>query len=279
LQFGAASGLLGAMAHAAVDFQIHLLPVALLAGVALGLLAHERGTAKQWTRALHAAAVIVAAVLAVVSVGAESLATGPWLRWEIRTVKSGGNLEVAQLADLKALIKSSPHYVAASSYGRMSSDYYRQNPAERKEWLEEAHWGLGIAYQRNPNDQATIRIYADVLDLLGRHEEAAPVHRRALEMAGARENKYGARGGLSLHLYERGQALWFKRKPQEALGCFLWAKDYLEASRARGFKFGGGQEYAERKRLLESRITLLQTAGIKPQFPGDVPPPPPDQKK
>jgi hypothetical protein len=52
------------------------------------------------------------------------------------------------------------------------------------------------------------------------------------------------------------------------------ARRYLQLSHAKLFKFGGGREFQDRKEWLDGRITLLQDAGISPQAPPDVAPPP-----
>jgi hypothetical protein len=93
-------------------------------------------------------------------------------------------------------------------------------------------------------------------------------------MAARRENKYGAMGGMAMNLLSRGEALFMKRKPEQALGYYLLARQYLEASHARLFKFGGADDFAARKGFLENRIGLLQDSGIQPQAPRGVRPPP-----
>ena len=64
-----------------------------------------------------------------------------------------------------------------------------------------------------------------------------------------------------------------KRNPEEALGNFLMAREYLLTSYARGYKFGGYQNFLKTKRLLETRINMLKIAGIQSKVPRDVPVP------
>ncbi len=276
LQLGAVGGLIGAMAHATVEFQLHLLPILLPAAAAVGLLGQDRRAGTTLSRVFQAATVAAAAILAVVVVGRENMTSLKWVQWDLNKVRSGGKLEASRLPEFKSLVMASPHYQVALAYGRMNFSAYLRSGEEDPKLLEEAHWALEIAYRRNPFDQMTLVSYGLVLDRLGRFEDALPVHLQAIEMAAARENKYGALGGMSLHLFERGQKLWMARQPGEALGYFLRSRDYLEASRTRKGQFGGSNDYTARKGVLESRITLLQTSGIEARIPSDVPPAPED---
>ena len=270
LRMGAAGGLLGAMVHATIDFQTHLLPIILLAGIAIGLLVKGAGRAGMLPRGVHLLAVLIAAGFAVISVGRESLATASWLRWERNVVARGGKITVERLPDLKKLVEASPHYAAARMYGRLHYSSFLQSGDASL--LDEAGWGLALAFERNPKDPLTLVNYALVLDQMGRFDDAVPIHLEAMKMAGARENKYGALGGVSQHLGQRGLALWMKRESEEALACFLLAQEYLELSLSRRFKFGGRADYAERRRWLEDKITRLQAGRIKPQVPEEIKP-------
>ena len=132
---------------------------------------------------------------------------------------------------------------------------------------------MKIAHERNRFDQLTLVYYALVLDQLGRFQDAAAIHLKAIEHAGARENKYGALGSMSMHLYLRGERLRQGRQPEAALGYFLRSREYLEESRRRNFQFGGNSDYRTRKGLLDRLIQLLQDARVEAVVPLDVPPP------
>ena len=272
LGLGAIGGVLGVLAQAVFDFQLHLLPIVLLLAIAVGLLVQSKHRAGIPARISHLLSVVLAAILAITAVGRESLAGMEWLRWEMATVEEGGKLPVSELPRFKELLEASPHYEAALSYGRMHYTAFLQDPS-RRELLEEAGWALAIAYERNPQDPATIITHALILDLKEEYAEAEPVHLQALKMAHRRENKYGAMAGMSRHLLLKGEALRMKRNPEEALGNFLMAKEYLLTSYARGYKFGGYQNFLKTKRLLETRINMLQIAGIQSKVPRDVPVP------
>ena len=266
------------MFHAIVDFQMHILPVLLMAGIAAGLVLGPggKGRRRQGRPIVHGLLVLATAVLAVVAAGREALNSPGWLQFEVAALESRGQLSEKDVANMKKLIEASPHYSAARTYGGFFYANYGADPENGAEFLEEAHWALAIAYERNPYDQASAGNFGLVLDLLGKHEEATPVYRRAVEMSWRRENKFGAMAAMAHHLYARGYELWMKRKPEEALGYFLLSQQYLSASLKAGFRYENREEFFFRKGELEKGISILQNAGLKPRFPAGIAPPPKD---
>ena len=275
LRLGAVGAIAGAMVHALVEFQLHLLPILLLASVAAGLLAQDqdRRSAGLPVRAVHGVAVLLAAAFALIAVGRESLAGPARVGWDLKRKAADGAVDDELLADYRRLLERAPHFKVARSYGWLNYELALRAGEPDAELLEEARRALATAHERNERDQLTLINYALVLDQLGRFEEALPIHLQAVKLAGARENKYGAYGGMSMHLSLRGRALYQSRKPEEALGCLLLARAYLRESRARNFHFGGADDYLQRKAFLDSLIKLLQEAGIEPHAPRGVPSP------
>ena len=76
--------------------------------------------------------------------------------------------------------------------------------------------------------------------------------------------------GLSHHLALRGKHLWYNRRPEEAFGCFLRSREYLEYSIRGGYRFSQPQEFRERRAILEFYIKSLQDGKIRPEFPPDI---------
>ena len=76
--------------------------------------------------------------------------------------------------------------------------------------------------------------------------------------------------GLSHHLALRGKQLWYSRRPEEALGCFLLSKEYLELSIRRGFRFSQPQEFRQRREIVGFYIKSLQDGKIRPDLPDDI---------
>ncbi|MFP6885644.1 MAG: O-antigen ligase family protein [Roseibacillus sp.] len=274
LQVGAAAGLVGAMLHAAFDFQPHLLPILMMASLAIGLVMPAASPTRSiLAQGGHVTLVIVISLLAVVAVGKESLHAGGWIQWE---QQRGANFEVdpGELPRLRKLVEDSPHYFAAEMYGRLQLSAYTQTPeADRPEnvfRLEEARWGLELAHERHPEDPRSLIELGLVLDLLGEFDQAAGVHVEAIRVARRRERKFGAYAGLSLHLALRGKQLWYSRRPEEAFGCFLRAQEYLDLSIRRGYRFSRPQEFRERRTILEFYIKSLQDGKIRPEFPPEI---------
>ena len=274
LRVGAAAGVAAGMLHAVFDFQPHLLPILMMASIAIGLLVSAgTGPQRRVAKAGHAGLVGLMVLLAVTAVGKESLHAGGWMKWEEKRV-SGLEVNPEELPGLRRLVEDSPHYHAAEGYGRLQLSSYTLTPeAERPEVafrLAEARWGLELARERNPHDPRTLIELGLVLDLLGEFEEAAGVHREAIRVTELRERKFGGYAGLSLHLALRGKRLWYSRRPEEALGCFLFAQHYLEISIGRGYRFSRPREFRERRAILEFYIKTLQEGAIQPEFPPDI---------
>ena len=159
-------------------------------------------------------------------------------------------------------------------YGRLQLSVYTRtaedNRSELGVCLQEARWALEIALRRNPQDARALVELGLVLDLLGDFDEAADVHREAIRIARRRERKFGAFAGLSHHLALRGKKLWYGRRPEEALGCFLLSREYLELSIRRGYRFSQPQEFRERRAILKFYIKSLQDGKIRPDLPEDI---------
>ena len=83
-------------------------------------------------------------------------------------------------------------------------------------------------------------------------------------------SRVGAFAGLSHHLALRGKKLWYGRRPEEALGCFLLSREYLELSIRRGYRFSQPQEFRERRAILKFYIKSLQDGKIRPDLPEDI---------
>ncbi len=274
LQVGGAAGLVGGMIHGAFDFQTHLLPILMMAALVIGLIMPAGSpTRSLFARAGHAALVTLTVVLGVIAVGKESLHMGRWLSWE-QSRQASYEVRPGELPLLKSLVEDTPHYAVAEMYGRLQLSAYTQTPeADRPEivvCLEEARWALELARKRHPEDARTLIILALVLDLLGDFDEAAELHGEAIRVARRRERKFGAYAGLSHHLALRGKYLWYNRRPEEAFGCFLRAREYLEYSIRRGYRFSQPQEFRERRAILEFYIKSLQEGRIRPEFPPDI---------
>lgn len=273
-RIGGFGGLTAAAIHAMLDFQMHVLPVLLLAGGVVGLLVSTNPSTSKSLRWVHMLTIVFAGTVALASSGRDNLSLITWLKWETAAVRQEGRMTGKDLSVLRKLVDGSPHYILARAYGRFYMEAYLKDSNRNPKLLEEALWALEIAYHRNPFDQEASGNYGLVLDLVGRHEEATAVHLRTVEMAWRRESRYGVMSAMSHHLYQVGEKIWKQRKAEKALGFFLVSLDYLNASHRQGFRFDGGLPYKERKRLLESRVSLLQTSGITPQFPQEIPPPP-----
>ncbi len=273
LRVGAAAGLAAAMLHAIFDFQTHLLPILMMACIAIGLLVSVDSSPSRLAKGGHAILVILMSGLAVAAVGRESVHTGAWLKWEKKRI-ADFEVDPAELPGLRKLVESSPHYHAAEGYGRLQLSAYTHTPEGERPGvafrLEEARWGLEEARRRNPQDPRTLIELGLVLDHLGEFEEAAEVHREAIRVTELRERKFGAHAGLSHHFMKRGKRLWFSRRPEEALGCFLLAQHYLEISIARGYRFRRPQEFREWRAILKSYIKTLQDGAIRPEFPPEI---------
>ena len=133
--------------------------------------------------------------------------------------------------------------------------------------LQEARWGLDPAFKRHREDPRSLVELGLVLDLLGEFDEAARVHVEAIRVTRIRERKFGAYAGLSLHLALRGKHLWYSRRPEEAFGCFLLAREYLELSRRRGYPL---RNLEEQRTILKFYIKSLLDGKIRPEFPPDI---------
>jgi tetratricopeptide (TPR) repeat protein len=268
LRLGAIGGLAGGMAHAAIDFQPHLLPILMMAGMLVGVLLQSSGSSGWFRKGLQVCATLLALIFAVVAVAPESRATGAWLGWERKVIESPLGIDPGELPSLKRLVESSPHYSGARMYGRLQYRSFVETSELFR--LEEARWGLSLALERHPYDPLSLINYSLVLDQLGEFEDALRIHRRAIEMTSGREDKYGAYGGLSQHLALRGQKLWMSREPEKALGCFLLSQQYLELSLRMRYKFGGKADYGARRQALKYAIKTLQDGKIQPEFPQDI---------
>ena len=274
LQIGCVAALAGGMLHAAFDFQTHLLPVLMLAALVIGLVFPSPGSTRGTsTKLAHGALLITMISLGMVATGKESLHVVKWLRWEQARARNY-EVDLTELPRLRQLVEDSPHYLSAELYGRLQLSVYARTPEEdRAEFgvcLQEARWGLEIALRRHPQDARALVELGLVHDLLGDFSEAADVHREAIRVARRRERKFGAFAGLSHHLALRGKQLWYGRRPEEALGCFLLSKEYLELSIRRGYRFNQPQEFRKRREILGFYIKSLQDGKIRPDLPEDI---------
>ena len=276
LQVGGVAGLVGGMLHAAFDFQTHLLPVLMMASLAIGLVMPAASSSRSLlARGMHAALLIMTALLAVVAVIKESVHAGGWMKWEGQR-QANYAVDPGELPQLRTLVEDSPHYLAAEMYGRLQLSAYTQTPeADRPEIvfrLEEARWGLELALKRHPEDPRSLVELGLVLDLLGEFDEAAGVHVEAIRVTRRRERKFGAYAGLSRHLALRGKHLWYSRRPEEALGCFLLAREYMKHSKPWVYGGGGRPTTLRRRprRILDEHIKFLQEGKIRPEFPPDI---------
>jgi tetratricopeptide (TPR) repeat protein len=259
------------MLHAAFDFQTHLLPVLMMASLAIGLVMPAASPSRSLlARGMHAALLIMTALLAVVAVIKESVHAGGWMKWEGQR-QANYAVDPGELPQLRGLVENSPHYFAFEMYGRLQLSAYTQAPeADRPEIvfrLQEARWGLEQALKRHREDPRSLVELGLVLDLLGEFDEAARVHVEAIRVTRIRERKFGAYAGLSLHLALRGKHLWYSRRPEEAFGCFLLAREYLELSRRRGYPL---RNLGEQRTILKFYIKSLQDGKIRPEFPPDI---------
>lgn len=274
LQAGCMAALGGGMLHAAFDFQTHLLPVLMTAALVIGLLmpapAFRRAIS---ARLIHGSLLVVILCLGLAATGKESLQVIKWLRWEKQRAAKY-EVGLAEMPHLRQLVEGSPHYSIAELYGRLQLSVYTRtaedNRSELGVCLQEARWALEIALRRNPQDARALVELGLVLDLLGDFDEAADVHREAIRIARRRERKFGAFAGLSHHLALRGKKLWYGRRPEEALGCFLLSREYLELSIRRGYRFSQPQEFRERRAILKFYIKSLQDGKIRPDLPEDI---------
>ena len=274
LRVGCVGALAGGMMHAAFDFQTHLLPILMLVALVIGLLfPSPRVTRATSAKLTHGALLVLMIFLGMVATGKESLHMAKWLEWE---KERATNYEVglAELPRLRQLVEESPHYFSAELYGRLQLSVYARTPEELRSelgvCLQEARWGLEIALRRHPQDARALVELGLVHDLLGNFDEAADVHREAIRVARRRERKFGAFAGLSHHLALRGKQLWYSRRPEEALGCFLLSKEYLELSIRRGFRFSQPQEFRQRREIVGFYIKSLQDGKIRPDLPDDI---------
>lgn len=278
LERGLGAGCVGAMAggmlHAAFDFQTHLLPILMLAALVTGLLFPSPGVIRATSvKLIHGTLVVLMISLGIFATGKETLHMGQWLKWE---KERATNYEVglAELPRLRQLVEDSPHYFSAELYGRLQLSVYARTPEElRSEMgvcLQEARWGLEIAQRRHPQDARALVELGLVYDLLGNFDKAADVHREAIRVARRRERKFGAFAGLSHHLALRGKELWYSRRPEKALGCFLLSREYLELSIRRGYRFSQPQEFRQRREILGFYIKSLQDGKIRPDLPDDI---------
>ncbi len=271
LQVGGVAGLVGGMLHAAFDFQTHLLPVLMMASLAIGLAIPAASPNRSLlARGGHSALLAMTSLLAIFTVIKESVHASGWMKWEGQR-QANYAVDPGELPHLRGLVENSPHYFAFEMYGRLQLSAYTQTPeADRPEIvfrLQEARWGLEQARKRHPEDPRSLVELGLVLDLLGEFDEAAGVHVEAIRVTRRRERKFGAYAGLSLHLALRGKHLWYSRRPEEAFGCFLLAREYLELSIRRGYRF---TQLGERRTILEFYIKSLQDGKIRPEFPPDI---------
>lgn len=269
-KLGSVGVLLATLVHAVIDFQLHMLPIIMGCGLAIGFLVQggRKGTLPM--RLVHVVFTSAAAVLTVVSVAGESRNTVSWLRFESELVASPG-LEPSRLPALRELAETSPHYKVARTYGRLCYTLALLDESGKEKYLKEARWALERAYERHRYDQRTLGYLAITLDQLGEHSLATPIHVQAVEQAGVRENKFGFMSHFAVHLWMRGESLFMQRRPAEALGFWLRSREYLDSSRERKFRYS---EYQNLNMILEKRISLLQETGFQPVFPSDIAPPP-----
>lgn len=273
LEFGALGGLMAALCHAAYDFTAHVLPVAMLVGVVLGLLLSQAGSrAKPGAGALALLSALAAVAILVATSYRDWRTAGTFLSLE-RSLMQGrfGEEEVTRT---RTLLAQAPQFEIARMHGRYHLDRFRESGYNETANLAEAVRAFEIAVTRHPYDAESLGNYALVLNLAGEDEKADQVYRRAIEACWRREKDFGILRAYSDFLTKLGEKAWQKRQPGRALALFRRAYEFHQASLRLRFRRETKADRLTRERWLRERIEFLEGAGISAEALDEVPVPP-----
>ena len=268
----AMGALMSCTLRAFIDFQLYIAPnlilfALLMAGGVVALspaVVPREGDAAGQSRPIGrrllegVALVLVAAVsFFVVHAGWREVKAFPdWLAVQ----QADSRAEKAE--KLRSYGKKAPSIAVWRAVARNSLENALTSEAEQPEALQLAASDWETLVTLHPLDGEALTNYARCLDDLSRFDEAGPLHLRALEAAGRRENYFGVVFGVGAHLAKKADYLLRERKTEEGLYLCLEAEQAFEESMNLGFK---GRENRKWLTSLEQRIQFLQSARIEPK--------------
>jgi O-antigen ligase len=266
LRAGSLAGMAALGIAALFSFHFHLLPTLLVFGLFSALAvprrpADHRGLSR-WK--------LVIGLLLIGGLAMPVAAREAHAWWRGRAYWGKGPAE-GRRAALEAMLEVRPGFVG---YQMLGADYLAAAAAEpdasvRRFAMEQAEAALAAACQRHPSDWATLLNWANVLDSLGRFEQAEALHAKVTEVGDPREALLRGRFYRGRHYDLWARSIWAQRRPEEALWLLHRARD--EFIRADELSLLAARpEFAEVAAQNAATIKLLETARVQPVRPGFI---------
>lgn len=290
LACGGLAAMVGTLVHSNFSFVTHTLPGALYLGLAMGCALPRRkvdsAAEDYYSRrptfpglVLSLVSLALVAVLTLVGIKSSMVYRSLWpvffgkerLAW----VSPGASLDRVHGA-----MDSWPGSELAGSFARVAREVSQREgllESDRSQWLSDSADLYGQASKLNPFDPEWAINRANVLSILGRHEEAVKEFERAIVLEGGMEGNFRARYYYAWHLHGHWYRAWtqpeaydpadtdFKeRRASDALAGFLHARELLKEAAGMTELWVRGKEESELIKGLEETIAFLEGAQVKP---------------
>ena len=231
---GGLAALAGLLVHACLHFVFHLLPAALLLGVALAFLldtARRDSPAPCRRRRMAAALPLLATALAA---GFFSIRSIPaFLELAPLKYRMGGPPPgIAEAID--RLSNAARHWPTSQLHLErgllLQSAAATSQVPESTLLFESAAAALGQSLELNPYHPEASVNRANTISMLARDDEAEQEFHRAIRLQGGMELGFMARFSASLHHSRKAERLRVAGRMEEALASLLLARDFYDAS-------------------------------------------------
>lgn len=267
LRAGSLAGMVALGIAALFSFNFHVLPTLLVFGIFAGLGLPRRSAESRdplrW-KLVMGLLLIGAAAMPVAAREAHAWWVGRGYWWDAG--------EENRRAALQTMLEVSPSFAGYQLLGasQLTQAAAQPDAIARHDALEQAEAAFRAAFQRHPMHWETLLNRANVLDALGRFEQAEPLHAKVVEVSDAREYWLHARFYRGRHYDLWGRSLWAQRRPEEALWLMHRARaEFTKANQLS--QLPSSPEFAEVVAQNAATILFLETARVQPLRP-DVPP-------
>ncbi|MGD7653531.1 MAG: O-antigen ligase family protein [Verrucomicrobiales bacterium] len=233
-RIGAAAALAGILAQSCFSFVFHLLPIAILLGILLGVLSTPGQETRSWKTtgvALQATFLLIACCAVLLPAGAIASRLSFSL-WPVYFGKPGTlsrESKIDRLSDALLIAPTAEFHMRRATILRSDDGIDTEKPASADD-LSRAVDDYAAAARLHPFDPTPRINRANLLSALGRTHEAETDYQTAIQLQGGMESAFQGHLQYSLHFARKGDRQLRENHPSKAVDSYTSAVDQIGKS-------------------------------------------------